>query len=172
LAEETSGRPILAEGCGIFFLEETGLNQAKYLVAFEVEEGSSFRPAVEVMVRTIRPSQGDNAVGNNTFERYLTRLESAISQGGHDNVSDENLVYKPIGVKRSVAISRQSAATMDAYQFSLMETAAGERFLARRESYLSLFPDSNIEDHIDMIRSLCPSIAGIEQALESVSQTD
>ncbi len=28
-AEETSGRPILAEGCGIFFLEEIGLLYGK-----------------------------------------------------------------------------------------------------------------------------------------------
>ena len=53
-AVDITGKPILAEGCGIFFVEETDLGGSKYLQAFELEEGSEFIPSLEVLVRTLR----------------------------------------------------------------------------------------------------------------------
>jgi len=122
---EFTGKPILAEDCGMFFVEEAGLGESKYLQAFELEEGN-----------------------------------------------ENELVQKPIGVNRSVAISKQSVTTMNAYQYSQMVTKTDDVIRAKRGSFLSVFPENKSEDQIAMISSLCPDLDELDEALAMLVQTD
>ena len=53
-----------------------------------------------------------------------------------------------------------------------METEAGEVFRAKRESFLSVFPDNNSEDQITLLSNICPELDELDEALASLAATD
>lgn len=59
---------------------------------------------------------------------------------------------------------------LNAYQYALMETEAGDVFRARRDAFLSIFPDENKNLQIALLLGLCPSMEGLEEALGILGQ--
>lgn len=162
---EAPFQTILAAGCGLFLVEEIGMQGSKFLQAFELEQTETLEPRVNDLVRTISAARANPGSGANTYQRYLSRLEVAVAAQDYSNLTAEDLVTMPVDLKQSVAISKQSANELNNYQLVLMESASGNLFRARRDSFLSIFPDQNKAIQISSIMSLCPSMEGLEEAV-------
>ncbi|HIF74074.1 MAG TPA: hypothetical protein EYG31_12725 [Porticoccaceae bacterium] len=156
---------ILAAGCSIFLVEEIDPGGIRFLQVFELEDGTIFAPRVNEHVRTLSTERANQGTGGKTYQRYLSRLETALAADENSNSVDADLVVMPIGSGQNVAISIDAVAEMNAYQFLLMESQTADLFRARRESFLSIFPDQNMNIQIDSLLSVCADIHGLEEAL-------
>lgn len=161
---------VVAAGCRIFLIEETGLQETRFLQAFELEERGTLEPGVGQLVRTLGATRANKGIGVNTYQRYLSRVETAVAAEDHSNLSDEELVTRPVALKQAVSISKQSAMDLNAYKYALMETEAGDEFRARRDAFLSIFPDTNKNLQIASLLRLCPTLEGLEEALRIFDQ--